>query len=149
MTSPEHSPRYTEQIPSVVVIDDNANVRQMLALALETAGFAVREAGTELELQRILAQMRPDALVIDMQRSEIDGLHILTRMHARSSLRGVPILFLAGCDADDFREQALAAGAAWFGLRPLGMLELQDRVTQLIDQHRRAAARTAGHKRVS
>lgn len=148
MTSPEHSPHYAEHCSCVVVIDDNPGLRQMLALALETAGFAVREAGTEIELQRVLVHTRPDALVIDMQRSEADGLQLLTRMHGRASLRGIPMLFLAGCDAENFRDQALSAGAAWFGLRPLGMLELQRRVAQLIDS-RRAGQEATSHKRVS
>lgn len=148
MTSPEHSPHYAEHCSCVVVIDDNPGLRQMLALALETAGFAVREAGTEIELQRVLVHTRPDALVIDMQRSEADGLQLLTRMHGRASLRGIPMLFLAGCDAENFRDQALSAGAAWFGLRPLGMLELQRRVAQLIDS-RRAGQQATSHKRVS
>ena len=148
MTSPEHSPHYAEQSPCVVVVADNPGLRQMLALALETAGFAVREAGTEIELQRVLTHTRPDALLIDMQRSEADGLQLLTRMHGRGSLRGVPILFLAGCDAEDFRDQAFSAGAAWFGLRPVGMLDLQNRVAELIEG-RRANQEATSHKRVS
>src|ERR1051326_5763503 len=131
MTSPEHSPHYAEHCPCLVVLANNPHLRQMLALALETAGFAVREAGTEIELQRVLTHTRPDALVIDLQRSEADGLQLLARMHARASLRGVPLLFLSGSDEDDFRLHAIQAGADWFGLRPIGMLELQNRVTQL------------------
>jgi DNA-binding response OmpR family regulator len=104
----------------------------MLALALETAGFAVCEAGTEIELQRVLARTRPDALLIDLQRSEREGLQLVARMHARVSLRGVPILFLAGSDDGDFRRQALEAGADWFGLRPVGLLDLQAQVAELI-----------------
>lgn len=147
MTSLEHSPHHSEA-PSarVVIMDDNAQVRQMLALALETAGFAVCEASTEIELQRILAQTRPDALLIDLQRSEAEGLQLLVRMRARPSLRGVPILFLAASDADDFGCQALRAGADWFGLRPLGMLELQSRVAELVASQ--PAAQRTGQKRV-
>jgi DNA-binding response OmpR family regulator len=149
MTSTEHSSRETQDQgrPCVVVVDDNLGLRKMLALALETAGFAVREAGTEIELQRILARTRPDALVIDLQRSEKEGLQLVSRMHSRASLRGVPILFLSGSDADDFRRQATQAGADWFGLRPLGMLDLQSRVAELIAQ--RTAVQQTGKKRVS
>ena len=137
MSSSEHSPQQqTEHRPVVAVIDDNAGLRQMLALALETAGFAVREATTEIELQRVLAHIRPDALVVDLQRSEADGLQLVERLRARPSLRDVPILFLSGSDVDDFRRQAHRAGADWFGLRPLGMLELQCRVAELIGSHR-------------
>ena len=133
--SPEHSP---ELSGCVVVVDDNFELRQMLSLALETAGFDVTEAGTQLELQRHLANGKPDALIIDMQRSEAEGLAVLSRLRARPSLRKVPILFLAGSDAEDFRRQAMDAGADWFGLRPLGMIELQMCVAKLIQEGRPA-----------
>jgi two-component system, OmpR family, phosphate regulon response regulator PhoB len=137
----EHS-RENEYSGCVVVIDDNAGLRQMLALALDTAGFDVVEAGTEIDLQRLLAQSRPDALLIDLQRSETEGIKVLSRMRARQSLRDVPILFLAGSDADGFRQLAMSKGADWFGLRPVGLIDLQRRVAQLIRRGRRAHQRT-------
>lgn len=146
MTYSEHS-QASESSGCVVVIDDNAGLRQMLALALETAGFDVLEAGTEIELQRHLARSRPDALLIDLQRSEAEGLHLLARMRARQSLRDVPMLFLAGSDADDFESQAKRAGADWFGLRPLGMIDLQNQVAELIQHRRPGAQRTPRPKR--
>lgn len=137
---PEHSPDFSG---CVVVVDDNSELRQMLALALETAGFDVLEASTQLELQRHLAGGKPDALIIDMQRSEAEGLEVLTRMRARPSLSDVPILFLAGSTAEDFRCEAMNAGADWFGLRPLGMIELQSRVATLIHAKRTAQTESA------
>jgi DNA-binding response OmpR family regulator len=118
MNLSEHS-QTSEYSGSVVLIDDNDNLRQMLSLALETAGFDVLAAGNEFDLQRDLLSNRPDALVINLQRYQADGLDMLLRMRARQSLRDVPILFLAGSDAEDFRYQAISAGADWFGLRPL------------------------------
>ena len=132
----------------ILVVDDNDQVRQLLVLALETAGFDVIEAGTQLEAQRYLAHTRPDALVLDLQRSAADGLDLLTRMRARQDLRRVPIVFLAGCESDDFRWQAIRAGADWFAVRPLGMLELQKRVGQLIRCGRPRLKAIAGHNRV-
>jgi DNA-binding response OmpR family regulator len=129
-------------------MDDNKKFRHMVALALGTVGFAVREAGTELELQRILRRTRPDALLIDLQRSAALGIKVLARMRARASLGGIPIVFLAGTDADDFRQQAARAGADWFGLRPLGMVELRTRLLALVD-HGHTAQRAPTRKRVS
>ncbi len=147
MNQTEHS-QTPEYSGSVVVLDDSDNLRHMLSLALETAGFDVVAAGTQLDLQRYLVDKRPDALVINLQRSEADGLDLLVRMRARQSLRNVPILFLAGSDAEDFRYQAISAGADWFGLRPLGMIELQNRISELI-RSGRPVARTQrpGQKR--
>jgi DNA-binding response OmpR family regulator len=135
MNSSEHS-QDNETSACVVVIDDNADVRQLLACALEMAGFDVLKAGTELELQRLLASTRPDALVIDMQRSPSEGLHVLSRMRRRQALRDMPILFVASSDGDGIRGEALRGGADWFAERPLSMLELQNRTVELIQRRR-------------
>jgi DNA-binding response OmpR family regulator len=141
MTYSEHSLELSEQSGCVLLVDDNAQVRQMLCLALETAGFNVVEAGTQLELQRRLVGLRPDVMVLDLQRSEADGLDLLSRMRARQNLCDVPIVFLASDDDDEFRWQVQCAGADWFGLRPLGMLELQSQVSRLIRHGRPKAQR--------
>ena len=138
MTTSGHSSP-TEYAGCVLVVDDNDQVRQMLSLALERAGLTVLEASTQLEAQLRLAHTRPDALVLDLQRSETDGFNLLTLVRARQSLDNLPIVFLAGSDEDDFRSQALNAGADWFGLRPLGMLELRAHVGKLICYGRPAA----------
>jgi len=122
MNYSEHSLHSSEYSGCVLVVDDNDQVRQMLSLALETAGFNVIEAGTQFEAQDQLAHTRPDALVLDLQRSAADGLEVLSSIRARRDLHAVPILFLAGSENDEFRWQALRSGADWFGLRPLGMI---------------------------
>ncbi|MCA1644057.1 MAG: response regulator [Chloroflexi bacterium] len=116
----------------MLVVDDNKRMRQMLARVLEAAGFDVVEAGTQRQARARLAHTRPDALVLNLQRSETDGLEVLHWIRARQGLHTTPIIFLAGCDSNEFRWQALRAGADWFGLRPLGMRELHKRVGDLI-----------------
>jgi len=135
MNNSEHSLE-SEYTGCVLVVDDNDRVRQMLSLALVTAGFDVFAADTHKQAQYQLAHTRPDALVLNLQRSQADGLEVLLQMRARHDLSKVPIVFLAGCDSEDFHWQAIRAGADWFGLRPLGMVELQKRVQQLIRQGR-------------
>jgi DNA-binding response OmpR family regulator len=131
--------RDSQHASCVLVVDDNAQLRRMLCLALERAGFEVIEAGTQLELQRHLADARPDALLIDLQRSEADGLVVLSSIRAYQTLRDVPILFLSGSNDDDLLGRAITAGADWVGLRPIRMLELQNRVAELVRQGRPAA----------
>jgi two-component system phosphate regulon response regulator PhoB len=137
MNSSEHS-QDNETPGCVVVIDDHADVRQLLACALEMAGFEVIKAGTELELQRILTATRPDALLIDMQRTPDKGLRLLTRMRRRQTLRDMPILFVASSEAERIRGEALRNGADWFAERPLSMIELQNRTVELVQRRRRA-----------
>jgi DNA-binding response OmpR family regulator len=133
MNTSEHSSNTrADRAPSILLVDDDDDVRKLLSCALETAGFEVVAVGNLLDLQRRLAHTRPDALVIDLQRSELDGLRLLTRIRARHNLCEVPIVFLAGTDDDDFRCEVLRAGADRFALRPVPLLELQSAVGELL-----------------
>jgi DNA-binding response OmpR family regulator len=149
----EHS-KHSESSRCVLLVDDDDQVRQMYSLALRTAGFEVVAAGTQQQAQYRLKHARPDALVLNLQRSEADGLEILRRMRARQDLSQVPIVFLAGCANEEFRWRTLRAGADWFGLRPLAMIELKKRIGQLIQYGRPpldlfdAAARPIGAHRL-
>jgi two-component system alkaline phosphatase synthesis response regulator PhoP len=136
MNSSEHSSP-SEPIGRVLVVDDSDSVRQLLRLELETAGFEVQEAATQLELQRRLTLCRPDALLLDLQRPAMDGLNLLRRLRARQTLQDVPIVFLAGSADDAFRLHALRAGADWFAVRPLGMAHLRTQMASLIRHGRR------------
>ena len=131
MTTSEHSPK-SDRTGRVLVVDDNDDLRHMWCVALQSAGFDVIAAGTQVELQQRLVEARPHALLINLQRSEADGLVMLSRMRARKALREVPIMFLSGTDDDDFHGRALSAGADWVGLRPLRVMELQSRVSELV-----------------
>jgi DNA-binding response OmpR family regulator len=127
----EHSP-HQEPSRCVLLVDDDDQVRQMYAVALRTAGFDVVAASTPQQAQRRLAHAQPDALVLNLQRPETDGLDVLRHMRARQDLLHVPIVFLAGCANEEFRWRAIQAGADWFGLRPVAMIELKNNIRELI-----------------
>jgi DNA-binding response OmpR family regulator len=152
MTSLEHS-THPDSDPQpvtsrrVLVIDDHEPVRKLLTLAFETAGFEVVEATTQGEAQRRLDDTQPDAVVLDLQRSEQDGLDLLQQVRARPTLERVPVVFLAACGDDDLHWQAVRAGADWFGLRPLGMVELTQRVKKLLRTGRPTLKAIAGTRR--
>jgi two-component system, OmpR family, response regulator len=130
MSQSEHS-RQSAPAGRVLLVDDNEDLRRMLCVALQRARFEVIEA-TLLDLPRHLAVDPPDAVVVDLQRSEADGLATLVYLRERHALDHVPIVFLSGSDDDEFDRRALAAGADWVGLRPLGIIELRKRVAELI-----------------
>jgi DNA-binding response OmpR family regulator len=116
----------------VLVVDDDDAHRPMLCQVLQRAGFDVLEAATQLELQRRLALSQPDALLISLQRSATDGLGLLMRLRARQTLAAMPIAFLVSSEDDDFRRQALCAGADWLGVRPHCVLRLRAELGVLI-----------------
>jgi DNA-binding response OmpR family regulator len=127
-------PSKPERAVCVVVLDDNAAVLRLLTLGLNVAGFDVRLAATEIELQRVLAHAEPDALLLDLQYSETAALKLLSRMRARKSLDGIPIIFLSTSDADELRQQAIRAGADCFEPHPVSLAQLRATLARLVQR---------------
>ncbi len=143
MNDPAHS--CTSKTGCVLVVDDNARVCQMLSVALASAGFWVITACTPEQAHYRLTESRPETLVLNLQRSESDGLNLLRGVRARHELHYMPIAFLSGCDSDDLHWRAIRAGADWFGLRPLSMIELQQHVGRLMRRGRPRLKIIAAH----
>lgn len=116
----------------VLVVDDNDKLRALLTMGLRIAGYPVVAAASQVELQRHLSTLTPAALVVNLQRSQSEGVRLLARLRARADLLRTPILFLSGSDDDRLREDAFAAGADFYGLRPFGVVELQKAVDGLL-----------------
>jgi len=121
--------------PEVLVIDDEAQIRRLLRVTLEGAGFRVREAeGGELGLVEA-ATKRPDAIILDLGLPDLPGIEVLKRLREWSRL---PILILSvrGQEADKI--EALDAGADDYLSKPFGGGELLARLRAML---RRAQTR--------
>jgi DNA-binding response OmpR family regulator len=131
----------------VLLVDDHAQLRQMLGLALHMAGFEVREAATSAEALRWLSTSLPAAVVLDLQ-SEPDGLNLLRALRERARFDDLPIVYLAGRPNNELRWRALKTGADWFSFKPLSLRELQDHVGDLVARGRpRLRAAGQNHKK--
>lgn len=109
-------------------------------MGLRTAGYSVVAAASQIDLQHHLATLTPAAVIVDLQRSQAEGLRLVARMRARPQLQQTPILFLSGSDDDSLRFDALAAGADFYAVRPFGILELQRALDDLVRHGRLSAA---------
>ena len=121
--------------PEVLVIDDEVQIRRLLRVTLESAGFRVREAeGGELGLVEA-ATKRPDAIILDLGLPDLPGIEVLKRLREWSRL---PILILSvrGQEADKI--EALDAGADDYLSKPFGGGELLARLRAML---RRAQTR--------
>ena len=119
----------------VLVIDDEVQIRRLLRVTLESAGFRVREVeGGELGLVEA-ATKRPDAIILDLGLPDLPGIEVLKRLREWSRL---PILILSvrGQEADKI--EALDAGADDYLSKPFGGGELLARLRAML---RRAQTR--------
>ncbi len=114
----------------VLVVDDEANLTELLGMALRYEGWEVRSAATGMEAVRAAREFDPDAVVLDMMLPDFDGLEVLRRMRADND--NVPVLFLTAKDALEDRVSGLTAGGDDYVTKPFSLEEVVARVRALM-----------------
>lgn len=115
--------------PDILVIDDEVQIRRLLRITLEAAGYAVREAdGGQLGLSEA-ALKRPDAIILDLGLPDLGGLDVLRRLREWSQ---VPVLILSVLGEEAQKIAALDAGADDYLTKPFGGGELLARLRVLL-----------------
>ena len=115
--------------PEVLVIDDEAQIRRLLRVTLEGAGFRVREAEDGGLGLVEAATKRPDAIILDLGLPDLPGIEVLRRLREWSRLP-VLILSVRGQEADKI--EALDAGADDYLSKPFGGGELLARLRAML-----------------
>jgi DNA-binding response OmpR family regulator len=118
----------------VLVIDDDADIRGLVAKLLERAGLSVQQAEDGRLGLRALHETPPDLVVLDVSMPDLDGWQTLERIRDVSD---VPVLMLTARGAELERVRGLKAGADDYVVKPFGSQELVARVEALL---RRAPA---------
>lgn len=115
--------------PTILVVDDEAQIRKFLRIALEANGFTVREAATGGQGVAHAATDTPDLVILDLGLPDLDGKKVIERVREWSA---VPILILSVRQAEAEKVAALDAGANDYVVKPFGIAELLARVRALL-----------------
>ncbi|MFG2116039.1 response regulator transcription factor [Streptomyces sp. NPDC048718] len=116
--------------PRVLVVDDEPDLREVLAAALLAEGWEVRTAGTAAEAASAGADFGPDAVVLDWMLPDHDGPHVLAGL--RAARPGVCVLFLTARDAVEDRIAGITAGADDYVTKPFSLEEVLARLRGLL-----------------
>jgi len=146
-TSPHALRRPDGTPPRVLVVDDEATLSELLAMALRYEGWEVRTAGDGLGAVRTAREFQPDAVVLDWMLPDIDGIEVLTRLRAVDT--HVPVLFLTARDAVEDRVAGITAGGDDYVTKPFSLEEVVARIRGLMRRAGTAAdARPSAELRV-
>jgi len=124
--------------PRVLVVDDEPNITELLAMALRYEGWDVKTAANGMSAVRGAREFGPDAVVLDMMLPDMDGLEVLRKM--RENDERTPVLFLTARDAVEDRIAGLTAGGDDYVTKPFSLEEVVARLRALM---RRTAILTA------
>ena len=123
--------------PSVVVIEDELQIRRFLRVALTGQGYRVFEAGTGEDGLVEAASRQPDIVILDLGLPDIDGLHVIARIREWSA---VPIIVLSAREQERDKVKALDAGADDYVSKPFGVDELLARMRVALRHRARLTA---------
>jgi two-component system KDP operon response regulator KdpE len=124
-------------VTTVLVVDDEPQIRRALAANLKAREYEVLQAATGEEALRLTAERRPDVVILDIGLPGMDGIEVV---HGIRGWSDVPIIMLSVRRDESDKVEALDAGADDYLTKPFGMGELLARV--------RAALRRSGTEEV-
>src|SRR5699024_4136061 len=116
----------TEPEASILVVDDEPNIRELLATSLRFAGFDVRSApdgGTALRLAREAA---PDLVLLDVMLPDMDGFTVTRRLREKGQT--MPVLFLTARDDTQDKITGLTVGGDDYVTKPFSLEEVIARI---------------------
>jgi CheY-like chemotaxis protein len=131
-----HSERSSDRL--VLVVDDDPDILQTLALCLSTEGYHVLMAANGQEALEVLAREKPACVLLDLMMPVMDGWQFVSELEARGARR-MPILVLSADRA--VQQHSIKLRAEGYLAKPFDLEDLLGKVSQLISGAGGAAAR--------
>jgi two-component system, OmpR family, response regulator len=121
----------------LLVVDDEATIRELLSGSLRLAGFEVMTAASGAEAVRAAASGRPDLVLLDVLMPDGDGFEALRRI--RSGGAEIPVIFLTARDEEADRVTGFALGGDDYVTKPFSLNELIGRIRAVLKRTRPGA----------
>ncbi|MFI5935378.1 response regulator transcription factor [Actinoplanes sp. NPDC051494] len=125
----------------ILVVDDDAGLRELLLSALRFAGFEVEAVGDVPAALAVIGARAPDAIVLDVMLPGTDGFDLLHLLRTRDV--DVPVMFLTARDELDDRVKGLRLGGDDYLTKPFNVVEVAARLEALLRRSRRGATAPA------
>ncbi len=132
--------------PHVVVLEDDLELRSLLARGLREEGFSVAAAETATAALALVRERTPDALVVDVGLPDADGRDVVQALRAHGET--MPIIFLTARDTLPDRLSGFAAGGDDYLTKPFAFAELVARLHAVLKRNSHDRAMTIGSLRL-
>jgi len=121
---------------SILIIEDEAAIREMVSFALSKAGFSLAEASDAAEAEAMMAEKLPDLILLDWMLPGMSGIELARRLKRDEYSRAVPIIMLTARSEEDDRVGGLEAGADDYITKPFSPRELVARIKAVLRRAR-------------
>ena len=116
---------------TVLTVDDSRTMREMLKMALSSAGYSVLQAEDGVHGLEVLAGSNPDVIITDINMPRMDGFGFITEVRGEGRHRAIPILVLTTESDAEKKNRARSAGATGWIVKPFDPVKLVDAVRRV------------------
>lgn len=118
---------------TILTVDDSTTICRLLEKILRAGGYDTRSARTGEAALAIVDEIVPDAIISDLHMPGMDGIELVAALRARPGLETTPILLMTTESHSSRREEARAAGASGWLVKPVRSRVLLDTLSRVID----------------
>jgi CheY-like chemotaxis protein len=119
----------------ILVVDDEAPIRDNLIRFLRLEGYAVQEAADGLQALERLRTHPCDLVLCDVMMPHCNGFELLAAMQADAALKHIPLVFLSASAEPEKLQEGLAMGARHYITKPFNLQRLRDLLTEMLPPH--------------
>ncbi|KXJ52199.1 phosphate regulon transcriptional regulator PhoB [Neptuniibacter pectenicola] len=117
---------------SVLIVDDEAPIREMIAVALEMAGYNCLEAENANEAHSLIVDDKPDMVLLDWMMPGTSGIEFARRLRKDETTADLPIIMLTAKGDEDYKIKGLEAGVDDYITKPFSPRELVARLKAVL-----------------
>jgi two-component system cell cycle response regulator DivK len=117
-------------VARLLIVDDKASNRELLRASLEHAGHEVLEAEEGEQALRVMREVKPDLVMLDIQMPGLDGYEVLRRVMADEALRDIPVVAVTAYAMAGDSARGKAAGFRDYITKPVRLKQLLGVVEQ-------------------
>jgi two-component system phosphate regulon response regulator PhoB len=117
---------------TVLVVDDEPNIREVIRFALEGSAFRVLEAGHADEARRLIQSGEPDLILLDWMLPGRSGLELAQQLKQNSKTKTIPIIMVSARGEEEDRVRGLETGADDYIAKPFSPREMVARVNAVL-----------------
>lgn len=122
----------TRLTKTVVVVEDEQDAAEMFAEMMRVSGYRVLTALGSQRAMSLIAEHKPNAVVLDIMMPDISGLDVLRFMRADPDLARIPVVVVSARGTPADIKACLDAGATSYLVKPVGFLELKEAVEKAL-----------------
>lgn len=117
---------------NILIVDDEAPIREMIAVALEMAGYDCLEAENSQQAHAIIVDRKPDLILLDWMLPGASGIEFARRLRADERTRAIPIIMLTARGEEQDKVMGLETGADDYITKPFSPRELVARIKAVL-----------------